>query len=190
MPITKSEVSKTLELDLTGVPEADMEAAKQEVADYLLDQVLTDIADQKSSVSGKPWDKLSPEYKAIKSSKSSSPVANLELTGAMLDSLDARPANGDAVEILITSSSQAPKAYNHNVGDTLPKRQFIPEETQSFRPGIMNEIEAIIDGFRIEDEEEDVDIYDDTKPTAPIIPTTPTSELSFLDSEFGFEPEL
>jgi hypothetical protein len=61
----------------------------------------------------------------------------------MLDSLTFE-VTGTKVIIGIFDSDQAPKAYNHNTGDTLPMRQFIPTEDQTFKRDIMRGIDEII----------------------------------------------
>jgi hypothetical protein len=45
----------------------------------------------------------------------------------------------------VFDSDEAPKAYNHNVGDTLPQRQFIPMEDQNFKSEIMAGIDEVIE---------------------------------------------
>ncbi len=49
---------------------------------------------------------------------------NLKLFGDMLDSLDVVEVGLDSVTIGFDSSAEKPKAFNHHVGDTLPKRPW------------------------------------------------------------------
>jgi len=46
------------------------------------------------------------------------------------------------------------KAYNHNVGDTLPKRQFIPAPNKKFKTSIRKKANSAIDTVRAEAEED------------------------------------
>lgn len=49
---------------------------------------------------------------------------NLQLTGAMLNSIEVLESTPDKIRIGIVGE-EAPKAYNHQVGDTVPKRPFM-----------------------------------------------------------------
>lgn len=67
---------------------------------------------------GKPFKEYSPEYAEQKGSSD----VDLTLMGDMLLGVKTRrTANG--VEIFL-ESDQVPKGYNHQVGDTLPKREW------------------------------------------------------------------
>ncbi len=139
-----------LNLDLADIPREDRAQARQDVADFLKEQILTDISKGISSVSGKKWDALDPDYKKFKSAHHSRPVANLELTGALLDSLEVEQKK-DSIEIGWFDPEQVPKADGHNnfSGDSrLPLRQSIPQEDQKFRPAIREQIAEILDGYR------------------------------------------
>ncbi len=151
MPTNKSRVSKFV--DLKGVPSDLIDEVAEEVGEFLLDQVLQDIASGRSSVSGKKWKGLSPEYKDTKAGFTSGKGANLELTGEMLDDLNWRLVNGRIEIGWFNDADQSIKAFNHNKGDTLPKRQSIPLPSESFRPGIRREMDAIINEI-LEDHED------------------------------------
>ena len=142
MPTNKSRVTKFV--DLKGVPPDLIGEVSEEVGEFLLTQVLEDIAKGISSVSGRKWKGLSPQYKDVKAKETSAVKANLELTGEMLDDLDWRLKN-KRIEIgWFKDKDQTIKAFNHNTGDTLPKRQSIPRPSEKFRPGIRKEMDAII----------------------------------------------
>lgn len=49
---------------------------------------------------------------------------NMELTGDMLGSIDITGQSSSKIEIGITDSTEAKKAFNHIVGDTVPERPF------------------------------------------------------------------
>lgn len=121
------------------------EEVKREIGNFVKESILDRVGDGKSPVSGGAWKRsLSPEYKKQKAKKSSVTFANLELKGDMLDSLDFRPKK-DAVEVGIYGDTlQDKKAYNHNTGDTLPTRRFIPRPGEKFKRDIESEIRGIV----------------------------------------------
>lgn len=133
----------------TGVEVSDKnrEKALQAVIDFVLEQELLYIGSGRSPVAGGEWKKsLSKEYKAFKKNESSVGFANLELTGAMLDALEVIPVNDSTLRLQI-QGKQAGKADGHNnhSGDsTLPPREFIPREDQTFRRDIWAGIESIL----------------------------------------------
>ncbi len=148
MGIAKDEVTKLLKLDLTGIPEEDKERAKRDVADFVLEQILADLGQATSPVTGDAFKPLSKSYKTYKETQSSAPIANMELTGAMLDALTTKVRDDDAIEVGWWDSDQAEKAFNHTTGDTVPKRPLMPGPRQEFRPEIMDEIESILKDYR------------------------------------------
>lgn len=148
MPINKSKVTKILDLDLDGIPKDMREDAKAEVMDFLKEQMLADLGEATSPVTGRAFKKLSKAYAEYKAGESSSVIPNMELTGEMLDALEIVDKGGSKVEIGWFEDDQAVKAYNHTVGDTLPKRPLIPAPNEDFRSGIMKEIGAILEGYR------------------------------------------
>jgi len=132
---------------------------KDEVGELLTDLVLKDTSNQRSAVSGQLWKHLSKEYKKIKS-KVAPGVANLELTGSMLDSFEYKKYR-DGIEIGVFGGVDALKAEHHceftaRARKTpLPKRQFIPKKDEKFRPGILKELKALAEGIVYEEIEEE-----------------------------------
>lgn len=128
--------------------------ALEEIAEYVRDEILQYVGEGKSPVSGGAWKRsLSPEYKKLKKEISGSDFANMELYGDMLDSLEYR-IKGDTIEIGWFSGEQAAKADGHNnfSGEsTLPTRQSIPKENQSFKRDIVSGMKAIAKEFIDED---------------------------------------
>lgn len=151
MPITQSKVTKILDLDLDGIPRDKREAAKAEVMDYIKEQVIADIGEATSPVTGAKFKKLSKEYAEEKSEVSSNVIPNMELTGAMMDALDVVDKGGSKIEIGWFDEEQAVKAFNHTTGDTVAKRPLLPSPKDDFRGGIMSEIASILDGYRDEE---------------------------------------
>jgi hypothetical protein len=130
MPITLDQVTKEIDLQLPdSLPKSLTDDIKAEVGDFVLVSILDYVGEGKSPVSGRAFKQLDKNY--ADEEKGGRRTPNLELEGDMLRSLEFKNTS-KGIEIGIFDSSQAPKAYNHNVGDTLPKRQFIPEPRQRF----------------------------------------------------------
>lgn len=151
MPITKSKILFELDLSdrLDQIPKSKVSEAKNEVKLELLNAILADVAVSKSPVDGSRFEKLSKDYRKIKKKKTGRSTADLRLRSDMLSSL--RVGNTlSGIKVSILQKKQVLKAFNHNVGDTLPKRQFIPNDglEETFRPGILRKINSIIDGFK------------------------------------------
>ncbi len=153
MKVIKSQGTKTRtssEIDLFSDNPSISEDTKARVTDrvgmFLVEQILSSVATQQSPVEGEAWPTLSSEYRKYKKSQGATPVANMELTGDMLNSLTYRPtAKGVEVGVF---GSEAPKADGHNkfsgLENNTPQRRFLPGEGQEFRGGIQSEVDAII----------------------------------------------
>jgi hypothetical protein len=75
-----------------------------------------------SDIDGRSFKPYSPEY--AKSKGVSVNSVDLVLTGEMLSSFEESQGQKNVVKIKIQDGDNTLKAYNHNVGDTLPKRLF------------------------------------------------------------------
>lgn len=127
--------------------------ALERVAELVQTSVLEYVGDAKSPVKGGPWKRgLSPAYKKIKSQESSSTVANLELTGDMLDALEVVRKRGTTLSLQI-EGEEAPKADGHNnhSGDSpLPERRFIPKGGETLRSDIWRDVKRILQEYEDE----------------------------------------
>ena len=151
MPINKSEVSKIVDLDLPArLPENIKNEIKREVGDFIVTSILSDVGDGVSPVDGSSFPVLSKEY--ADAQKGGRTLPNLDLNGDMLDSLTFE-THSSGVKVGIFNDEQAIKAFNHNTGDTVPKRQFIPSPSESFRPNILNGVREIVEERLTEFEE-------------------------------------
>ena len=92
----------TSTLDLTsGLDKLSAEARSrihQEVGDYLVETTLSRVAKARSPLKNQAFDPLSPKYKKKKVDEGGVPLANLELSGEMLDSL-AYEETEDGIEL-------------------------------------------------------------------------------------------
>lgn len=114
---------------------------KNQVGEYLVTAIIDEAESGSSPVSGKAFKKLSKEY--AEREKGGDTTPNLDLNGSMFDAMTFVTTDS-GVEVGIFDSEEAPKAYNHNVGDTLPKRQFIPQPDQKFVGFIDKEVKRIV----------------------------------------------
>lgn len=123
--------------------------ASERIGEFLVEQVLSSVAEKKSPIQGEGWKQtLSKDYKAEKQSEGVTAEPNMELTGAMLDSLDYKTTDR-GIEIGIFGS-EAWKADGHNhfsaasAQATAPKRRFLPGEDQKFKADIERGVDEII----------------------------------------------
>lgn len=135
-------------LDLSKVPMGQRKQAKQEVGNFVVNEILRFVEQGNSPVKnlGK-FKQLTEKY--AQENKGGNRTPNLELFGDMLDSLTSRNRK-DGVEVGIFARSEVPKADGHNnfSGDSkLPQRRFIPEENQTFKRRITSGIKDIVQSF-------------------------------------------
>lgn len=151
---------------LDEVPREKRDEVKQRIGDFLKESILSDVSSLKSPVNNRPFTPLSSDY-ADSKSKVARRVANLELTGAMLDSLSfEKYRNG--IEIGIFDESEAQKADNHNKFSKrseytpVPKRQFIPnkKKDERFRQLIMDRVRSIIKEYKEKPKEININLTD------------------------------
>lgn len=143
----------------TGIKVAkeDRADALDEVATFVKESILSNCSDGKTSVKGGKWKRtLSPGYKKAKSEESSNLIADMELTGEMLDALETY-VDGRRVAIEI-SGEQEGKAEGNLLGsygrspDPSKAREFMPHrKNQELAPEIMRGVTQILK--RYEDKE-------------------------------------
>lgn len=150
-----TEVSKTIRLDLSGIPSDKIAAAKQEVGDYLIEEILRNVGDGKSPVQGERWKRLSDKY--ADDFKGGNRTPTMQLYGDLLDSLKAEDVGGELIKVG-HFGGQAPKADGHNQHSVeakiwasakdFPKRRYIPDDGQKFKSNIESGINDILSGYR------------------------------------------
>jgi hypothetical protein len=146
MPINLNEVTKILNIDIPDwVEKSDRDSILKEVGDFLINEVISYTESGVSPVEGfGKFPKLNKQY--ADTMKAGDTTSNLDLNGDMLASLTFEIVNGK-IKIGIFDEDQAKKAFNHNTGDTLPKRPFIPTSDESFDPDIMSGVDDLVSGF-------------------------------------------
>jgi hypothetical protein len=91
-----------------------------------------------TSISGKSFKRYSKEYAKEKGSTH----VNLLLDGDMLNATDGEDISRDKVKLFVGGDTvQTLKSFNHNVGDTLPRRTYFGLQTQEAK-AIVEEIEG------------------------------------------------
>ena len=126
-----------LEKDMgINIPMTD--AASREVGRAIIDAIISRTRDQGRPLTGGKFADYSEAY----AKKKGVGVSDVDLTlfGDMLDSLSVTGISGKKIRIESDDPFQTPKMFNHNTGDTLPKREFF---------GILStELENIKDSMR------------------------------------------
>lgn len=133
-------------------------AALADVKDYVAEQVLLKVGNAISPVTGGAFKNLSKDYAKDKSKRSGRPIANLELTGNMLDKLRVVQKK-DTLTLEINAESgtkdfNKADAHNQQTGKAkswakrigFPRRPFIPDAKrgESFSKDIKAGIKDII----------------------------------------------
>lgn len=149
MPISLDEISFELPMDFdkydAKLTASEKKEVKNLIREYVEGEIFSMVSNSNSPVAGEgKFPKLNKKY--ADREKNGDREANLDLTGSMLDALKSRNTS-DGIVFEITKAKEIPKAYNHNVGDTLPKRQFLPNEGETFKKSILTGIDGIIEDF-------------------------------------------
>jgi len=146
--ISKEETSFVFEIpNIDQVPSSLRGDLVNEVGDYLVQSILDYVGEAKSPVAGGKYKSTLSEAYA-NSMKNGDKLANLDLNGDMLNALTFKTnAATGKVTVGIFDNDQAIKSYNHNVGDTLPQRQFIPGEDQLLKAEIIRGVKRILQGY-------------------------------------------
>lgn len=125
--------------------------ARQEIADFIKEQILIKVGGGASPVKNGKWTRqLTASYLREKLEETGISFSNLELSGEMLDALESR-LEGDRKVAVGISGDQAGKAdgnnrgtYGRSGGTRSRRREFIPRSGQTFDDVIMAGIERII----------------------------------------------
>lgn len=119
------------------------QAAKADLKDIVLNHILSALDSGSTPVSKEKWPKLSKEY----SKKTGKRVSDMELSGDMLSSLQAKNTK-DGIIVGFFKKTEAEKADGHckfsGRPNNLPQRRFLPDTDQKFKQAIMKDMEAII----------------------------------------------
>lgn len=151
MPVADKVAFQFDPFELVGIdpPEYGIDQARDEIAKYIVDQVISYSGDGKSPVAGGQWKRtLEDAYKKFKKKEGGNSYADMILTGEMMAALECVRV-GDMLELRI-QGDQAGKAdghNNHSGKSTLPAREFIPKDGKTFKNPILAGIREIALGY-------------------------------------------
>lgn len=133
---------------LKDVPKGKRKKAAQHFGEIVREKILEYTGNERSPISKQGrYKALSKKYKEFKRDKGKGTRPNLRLNEDMLPSMRVDATKKDFT-LRITDRVEKLKAYNHNVGDTVPKRQFIPRGKQKLKRNILKEArESMLDLF-------------------------------------------
>jgi hypothetical protein len=127
LKLSESEVSQTFDLkEILGVDVRDYPEVKDAIGEAIIQKII-DRTESGVDVSGKKFKNYSDEYVGslpFKAFGKSANDVNLTQTGAMLGTIDIIQDKGNKIKIGWEDPTENAKAYNHNAGDTVKKREF------------------------------------------------------------------
>jgi hypothetical protein len=135
-------------VDLSKTPEL-----RQAIGQAIIEKILKRTADGEWRPGSRPSSKAgsySESYAnsiAFKAAGKSKGKVDMKLFGDMLGTLDIIDETSNTIEIGWDDELQAAKAYNHNVGDTLPKRPFFglsPKEIAEIKRTFSSDVKAAV----------------------------------------------
>lgn len=169
--LTKEEVSQ--EFNLRELFKVDFDLPNDLVQNFAQDAIdkIIERTEKGKAIHGRnlkrPYSKAyknSDEYKDFgKTGK-----VNMTLTGRMLDDIDIISEDGNSFKIGFEDRTETEKSFNHNTGDTVPKRPFFgltKKETQELVRSYKDEINELKREFEESEEVQDrrsvADLLDD-----------------------------
>lgn len=137
-------------IDKAMLKPSDIKSAVDEVGDFVYSRVRKNTSQQVSSVTGDAFEKLSKDYAKLKKKQVGNALANLVLSGDMMDSLKViRRAAKLTLTVGANEQGKADGHNNHSQESKLPERKFIPSESlgETFSPDILSGITEIISKY-------------------------------------------
>lgn len=135
-------------------------AVLSEIADLVRDEILAHVSDGKSPVAGEgKFKKLNKQY--ADEEKQGDRVANLDLTGDMLDGLRVVVRKGK-IEVYVDGDQGKVEGHNQHddsLAPKLPKRRFIPDDSQTFGKSILSDIKSIVSENEVEESDAGIDFF-------------------------------
>lgn len=146
--LTETQSKMSLRLNLDELFDVDF-TGKIDLKERIAQRVVETILDRTSKgfdINGSRFPGYSDSYKKSLAFKAFNKgrTVNLELTGQMLGTMEVLDTTGSQIELGWSDDLETAKAFNHNIGDTLPRRRFFDissEEIESIRNEFESEIE-------------------------------------------------
>jgi len=175
----KNKVEQTIDLEeIFGVDFRGLRSLREAIGEAILARIrertqsgdgITSYGDNPNFVRLKsPYSKSyakSIEFQAAGKSKGK---VDMTLTGDMLELMDIKKQTGNSLTIGWNDPTENKKAFNHNTGDTLPRRPFFgisKKELKDIRDEFRDDIKAAIEAKRSGDrkgfEDKVSEIFDD-----------------------------
>lgn len=136
---SKSEVSQTFNLkDLLGYKPSDtqLELFAELVIDKMVDRTLSG-----KDIENKKFTKYSKDYAQMKGVSRDS--VDMTFDGDMLNSIEYERLRANQVKVKVGEGVDTLKAYNHNIGDTLPTRTFFGFKDEKQIKDIIEQVDSV-----------------------------------------------
>ncbi len=144
---TTNKTETSVDIDLfegQKLPKRIKKLVNEAVGEYLVEQTLISVEQEKSPVAGQgSFAPLSKTYQIIKKREVGSTRPNLEAEGVMKDELDFEVSDVLTLGVFGERAGAADGHNNLSGKSKMTKRQFIPDEGQTYKRGILTEIERI-----------------------------------------------
>lgn len=146
--------------ELVGIdpPKKGAAKAREEIASFIEKSILEYVGDGESPIANGSWKRsLSKEYKKKKVAQGGNSYADMILDNDMLLALAVKQKNGGKMEVGVYGAKEAAKAdghNNHSGKSSLPLREFIPKEGQTFKRSIIDGIREIAMEYAANDDTE------------------------------------
>lgn len=151
--VKKSKITQTIDLnDIVG-----SDISGDEVLVSKIGQAIIDFMDVRS-MDGKgfngqklkaPYSDAYSESLNFKAAGKSKNQVNMRLSGDMMGSIDLLKVDGSKLVIGIDDPNQAIKAFNHQTGDTVPKRPFFGVSADELKNKILPEFKKEIEAKKV-----------------------------------------
>lgn len=156
--VTLEEVSQEIDLNkLVGsdISEDEQLVLKigQKIIDYMEERVDDGLGYGRTKLKS-PYSDAYSESLNFKAAGKSKTDVNMKLSGDMMASIDIIEVNGSKVTIGIDDPDQVPKAFNHQTGDTVPRRPFFGVTNEELKQYVLSEFKDEIKAKRTTSAEE------------------------------------
>lgn len=165
-------VEQTIELDeIFGIDFSDKRELKEYIGQLMLDKIRERTANG-IGINGRPlkapYSKTYSESMEFKAFGKSKGKVNMTLSGDMLGLMDIVDMDDNKITIGWDDDTEIAKAYNHNAGDTVPKRPFfglndkeLKEIARELKPTIKSAVKTLETSGRSKFQDKVLKLIDD-----------------------------